>query len=67
VPLWAEELVGYLQEDILPTNKKVVVKLKARVVQFTWVDGKLYKRGFMLPLLKCVSKEEGEVYSPGDS
>jgi ribonuclease HI len=35
VPLWAEELVNYLQEDILPTNKKVVVKLKARVAQFT--------------------------------
>jgi 2-oxo-4-hydroxy-4-carboxy--5-ureidoimidazoline (OHCU) decarboxylase len=33
---------------------------KARAAQFTLINETLYKRGFMLPLLKCVSKEEGE-------
>jgi hypothetical protein len=37
----------------------VVVKLKARATQFILVNDMLYKRGFMLPLLKCVSQEEG--------
>jgi hypothetical protein len=27
--------------------------------RFTIVNGMLYKRGFILPLLKCVSPEEG--------
>jgi hypothetical protein len=27
--------------------------------RFTMVNGTLYKRGFTLPLLKCVSPEEG--------
>jgi hypothetical protein len=31
--------------------------MKAR--RFTMVNGMLYKRGFTLPLLKCVSPEEG--------
>jgi hypothetical protein len=30
-----------------------------RVGRFTMVNGTLYKRGFTLPLLKCVSPEEG--------
>jgi hypothetical protein len=59
VPSWADELVGYLQEGNLPSDKKVAIKLKARAAQFTLVNGMLYKRGFMLPLLKCVSQEEG--------
>jgi hypothetical protein len=58
IPLWAEELVGYLQKDILLNDKKAAVKLKAKAVQFTLVNGTLYKRGYMLPLLKCVSQEE---------
>jgi hypothetical protein len=59
VPPWADELVDYLQKDSLPSDKKATVKLKARAVQFTLANSTLYKRGFMLPLLKCVSQEEG--------
>jgi hypothetical protein len=59
VPPWADELVDYLQKDSLPSDKKAAVKLKARAVQFTLENSTLYKRGFMLPLLKCVSQEEG--------
>jgi hypothetical protein len=60
VPLWSKELVGYLQKDILLSDKKATIKLKARAAQFTLINGTLYKRGFMLPLPKCVSQEEGE-------
>jgi hypothetical protein len=30
VPQWAEELVNYLREDVLPTDKKVAIQLKAK-------------------------------------
>jgi hypothetical protein len=59
IPLWAKELVGYLQKDILLSDKKATIKLKARAAQFTLINSTLYKRGFMLPLLKCVSQKEG--------
>jgi hypothetical protein len=65
IPLWAKELVGYLQKDILPSDKKATIKLKARAVQFTLINSTLYKRGFMLPLLKCVTRGR-KLHSPRD-
>jgi ribonuclease HI len=60
MPPWANELVSYLQEGDLPIDKKAAVKLKSKAAQFTLINDTLYKRGFMLPLLKCVSREEGD-------
>jgi hypothetical protein len=31
-----------------------------KVGRFTMMNGTLYKRGFILPLLKCISLEEGD-------
>jgi hypothetical protein len=60
IPPWANELVSYLQKGDLPIDKKAAVKLKIKAAQFTLINNTLYKRGFMLPLLKCVSQEEGD-------
>jgi hypothetical protein len=60
IPPWADELVSYLHKGDLPIDKKAVVKLKVKAAQFTLINNTLYKRGFMLPLLKCVSQEEGD-------
>jgi ribonuclease HI len=60
IPPWADKLVGYLQKGDLPNDKKAVMKLKAKATQFPLINSTLYKRGFMLPLLKCVSQEEGD-------
>jgi hypothetical protein len=35
------------------------MQLKMKAERFTMVNGTLYKRGFTLPLLKCISPEEG--------
>ena len=40
-------------------EKKSAVQLKMKVGRFTVLNGTFYKRGFTLPLLKCVSLEEG--------
>ncbi|XP_059431476.1 uncharacterized protein LOC132164979 [Corylus avellana] len=45
IPNWQLEIVEYLKKSVLPSDKKLATRLK---------------RGFMLPLLKCVSKEEGD-------
>jgi hypothetical protein len=56
---WRREIIDYLQSGALLSEKKSAVQLKMKVGRFTMVNGTLYKRGFTLPLLKCVSPEEG--------
>jgi ribonuclease HI len=60
IPPWADELVSYLRKGDLPNDKKAAIKLKVKAAQFTLINDTLYKRGFMLPLLKCVLQEEGD-------
>jgi hypothetical protein len=55
IPPWANKLISYLQKGDLPIDKKAAVKLKIKAAQFTLINNTLYKRGFMLPLLKSVS------------
>jgi hypothetical protein len=52
----------YLDREVLPSAKKSVVQLKTKAARFTMLNGTLYKRGFMLPLLKCVSAEEDDYF-----
>ena len=55
---WRMELIDYQKNRTLPSERKSTVKLRMRVGKFTMVNGTLYKKGFTLPLLKCVSLEE---------
>jgi hypothetical protein len=41
-------------------DKKLAIQLRTKAAQFKVVNKVLYKRGFMLPLLKCISSEEGD-------
>ncbi|XP_059434486.1 uncharacterized protein LOC132167505 [Corylus avellana] len=59
IPNWQLEIMEYLEKGVLPPDRKSAIQFKIRAAWFTMVNGILYKRGFMLPLLKCVSKEEG--------
>jgi ribonuclease HI len=56
---WRQEIFSYLQDGILPSEKKPAMRLKMKEGRFTILNGLLYKRGFTLPLLKCISTEEG--------
>jgi ribonuclease HI len=56
---WRQEIIDYLQDGTLPPEKKSVMQLRMRAGRFTMVNGLLYERGFTLPLLKCISTEEG--------
>ncbi|XP_059432644.1 uncharacterized protein LOC132165945 [Corylus avellana] len=60
IPAWAGEIVSYLEKGILPRDKRKAVQLKQKATRFILVNGALFKRGFMLPLLKCISKEDGD-------
>jgi hypothetical protein len=56
---WRKEIIDYLQNGTISSEKRSAVQLRMRAGRFTMVDGTLYKRRFTLPLLKCVSPEEG--------
>jgi hypothetical protein len=55
---WRRELIDYLENGTLPSERRSAVQLKMKAGRFTIVNGTLYKRIFTLPLLKCVSSKE---------
>ncbi|XP_059441920.1 uncharacterized protein LOC132174250 [Corylus avellana] len=60
VSKWQRSIREYLEQGTLPSDKKSATQIKIKAARFTIINGVLYKRGFMLPLLKCISKEEGD-------
>ena len=57
---WRRNRIDYLENGTLSSEKKSVVQLRMKVRRFTILNGTLYKRGFTLPFIKCVSVEEGD-------
>ena len=53
-------ITQYLKNGNLPEDKKEARKIKMRSARYTLSGDTLYKRGYTLPLLKCLSKTEGE-------
>ena len=51
---WIDPLVRYLREGELPESNIERRKLRYRVAKFSMVGDVLYKKGFLLPLLRCV-------------
>ena len=51
-------IIYFLQDGHLPQNTEKIKKIKKRVARFTILNDTLYKRGFSMPYLKCVDKEE---------
>ena len=48
----------FLVDGKLPRDPKEASKLRARSARFTVHRGTLYKRGFSVPILKCVGNED---------
>ncbi|GFY86848.1 hypothetical protein Acr_05g0004870 [Actinidia rufa] len=59
-PTWMDEIIAYLQDGILPKEKLQARRLQYRSARFCIFNGKLYKRSFSGPLLKCLRPEEAE-------
>ena len=55
---WTTPVVSYLKNGVLPDNKEAARKLKVQAAQFVLIKDVLYKRGFSLPYLRCLSPEE---------
>ncbi|XP_062102814.1 uncharacterized protein LOC133812978 [Humulus lupulus] len=57
---WITPIVEYLEQDILPEDKNEARRVKAQSVRFTIIRGKLYKRSFSSPYLKCINHAEAK-------
>ena len=57
-PSWMNPIWDYLVDGTLPNDPKEASKLRARSTRFTIHQGTLYKRGFSMPILKCVGRED---------
>ncbi|XP_062114210.1 uncharacterized protein LOC133825260 [Humulus lupulus] len=55
---WANPIISYLKDGVVPTDKREARRLVYKAARYTLVDGILYKRGFFVPLLRCVDEEE---------
>ncbi|XP_004296218.1 PREDICTED: gypsy retrotransposon integrase-like protein 1-like [Fragaria vesca subsp. vesca] len=55
-----DPIIEFLKEGVRPENRRQARKLQSRCARYTLIDGKLYRRGYRFPSLKCVSVEEGE-------
>lgn len=61
-PNWMTPLFLYLQEGVLPQDRKVAQSLRGKVSLYTVIDDNLYQRSFLAPLLKCIDVAEYEYY-----
>ena len=55
---WMDPILSYICNGILPEDIKEARKLKCRAARYTLLDGVLYRRGFTLPLLRCLDDKE---------
>nr|KYP74436.1 Uncharacterized protein Mb2253c family [Cajanus cajan] len=55
---WMADIWKYLKDGILPDSKVEASKIKNKSCHFTIEAGELFKRGFSMPLLKCLDTDQ---------
>ena len=55
---WRGPITRYITSGELPSDPNERMKLKRRAFSFTLVEGTLYKRGLITPLIKCLGPNE---------
>ena len=53
-------ILSFFQDGCLPQDVKEARKVRKKAARFTILNDTLYKRGFSMPYLKCVDKEEAK-------
>ena len=57
---WMTKIFNYLTKGELPADQKEASATKRRACSYVVVEQKLYRRGFSIPLLKCI--EESKIF-----
>jgi hypothetical protein len=57
---WRTEIISFLQCNCLSDDKFYNKRMEARTRPYVIIEGELYKHGVCSPLLKCLSRTEGQ-------
>jgi ribonuclease HI len=57
---WIFPVMRFLESGETPNDPKEAAKVKRRACSYVLLDNQLYRRGFAIPLLKCVEEEKVE-------
>ncbi|KAI5342502.1 hypothetical protein L3X38_010377 [Prunus dulcis] len=58
-PTWMDPILQFLQNQALLANPAEARRVRHRSARYPIINGSLYKRGFSLPYLRCLTPEEG--------
>ena len=53
-------IIRYLKEGWLPENKAKARKIHIRAARFVIIDDVLYRRGYLLPYLRCANSKKAD-------
>jgi hypothetical protein len=57
---WRTEIISFLQGNCLSDDEVYNKRMEARTRPYVIIKGELYKHGVCSPLLKCLSRTEGQ-------
>jgi ribonuclease HI len=57
---WRTKIISFLQGNCLSDDEAYNKRMEARTRPYVIIEGELYKHGVCSPLLKCLSRDEGE-------
>ncbi|XP_074315061.1 uncharacterized protein LOC141651241 [Silene latifolia] len=60
-PDWRKPYLDWLQNDILPADKKEVRSFRMKASRFTLIDGVLFRNSLAGPYLRCLDRDESQV------
>jgi hypothetical protein len=55
---WMTPVYNFLANETLPSDQKEAAVIRRRACAYVLLDGILYRRGFSIPLLKCIEEEK---------
>ena len=57
---WMDPITSYIRDGVLPPDKVRAWKIRAQASRYTMIDGVLYRRGYMLPFLRCLDEDDAD-------
>ncbi|XP_074323033.1 uncharacterized protein LOC141659981 [Apium graveolens] len=57
-PTWMTPILAYIKEGSLLDEKNEARRIKYKAARYVIYDRVLYRRGFSVPLLKCIDEDE---------
>ncbi|XP_058726507.1 uncharacterized protein LOC131597862 [Vicia villosa] len=53
---WMTPVYNYLTSDLFPADPKEASTIRRRACSYVLVENRLYRRGFSIPILKCIAE-----------